>query len=574
VSDLLPRFLRLVLVEDNPGDARLIREYLAEAGAEPPVLEHFERLEEALLRLISPGVSCVLLDLSLPDARGLDALIRARKVAPEVPIVVVTGRADQALGIEALQEGAQDYLVKDQLSPGGIARSIRFAIERKQTEVQVAYRALHDPLTGLPNRRLLLDRMAHSLTRLDRTRASVAVLFVDFDRFKLVNDSFGHEVGDRVLVEASTRLSAIIRPADTLARLGGDEFILLCEDVEGGGHASNIARRIHNALAVPIVVGMHQIRLSVSIGIALGTSSADSASALLRDADAAMYHAKAMGGGRFEVFDEVMRSRAAVRLATEQALRHALERRELRLHYQPVVSLATGRLTGVEGLVRWAHPQRGLVPPLEFIPLAEETGLIQSVGQWVIEEACAQAERWRLAYPAHAPGTMSVNLSPLQLVRSDLVEIVGSALRRTGTDAGGLCLEMTESVVMEDARAVSGAITALGAMGVRLAVDDFGTGYSSLRSLRRFPVNLLKIDRSFVGGLGHSADDASIVEAVQSLADALNLDTIAEGIETERQVETLRALGCKSGQGYYFAHPQPPAAVTGLFGRILPVRVD
>ena len=567
----LPRFLRLLLVEDNPGHARLVRQLIEEASPEPPGLEHVETLEEALLRLVVGGVSCVLLDLSLPDARGLEALTRVRKVAPDAPVVVVTGRADQALGVEAVHAGAEDYLVKGQITPEAIGRSIRFAIERKRNELELAHRALHDPLTGLPNRRLLLDRITHALTRLERSGRTIGLLFLDFDRFKQVNDSFGHETGDRALMEIARRLQGCIRPSDTLGRLGGDEFILLCEEVEGEEQVVAIARRIQEALVPPLRAGIAPVSVTVSIGIALGTSGRDSASALIRNADAAMYQAKARGGARHEVFDEVLRSRAAIRLATEQALRRALERGELRVHYQPVVALETGRLTGVEALVRWEHPERGLVPPLDFIPVAEETGLIQSVGQWVIEEACAQAERWRLTNGRAAPSLMSVNLSPLQLVRSDLVEVVGAALRETGSAPGRLCLEMTESVVMEDARSVATALTSLGAMGVKLAVDDFGTGYSSLRSLRRFPVNVLKIDRSFVAGLGVSGDDASIVTAVQRLADALKLDTVAEGVETELQVRELRALGCRSAQGFYYAEPQPADAITELLGRTLPL---
>jgi diguanylate cyclase (GGDEF)-like protein len=500
----------------------------------------------------------------------LEALVRTRKVAPEAPIVVVTARQDQGMGLAAVQEGAQDYLMKGELTSESLARAVRFAIERRQTESRVIHRAIHDPITGLPNRRLLLDRLGQALARLDRTNTTLAALFLDLDRFKLINDSFGHDAGDRVLLEVANRLHAIVRPSDTVARLGGDEFVILCEDVDGEGHAGAIARRVRQALARSIGVGERQVTVSASIGIALARSSAASGDELLREADSAMYHAKQQGGARYEVFDEVMRSRSAVRVATEQALNRALERGEMRVHYQPMVALDTGRLTGVEALVRWQHPERGLVHPLEFIPVAEATGLIQTLGQWVIEEACAQAERWRLMRPEVAPALMSVNLSPLQLVRSDLVEVVAGALRTTNAEAGALCLEMTESAVMEDAPPVSGAITALGAMGVRLAVDDFGTGYSSLRSLRRFPVNVLKIDRSFVSGLGTSADDASIVAAVQRLADALGLETIAEGIETEDQLHELRSLGCRAGQGFYFAQPGPPEAITELLGSTLP----
>ena len=559
----------ILLVEDNPGDARLVAEMLRDAVGRDFGLHHVERLQQGLERLVHPGVSCVLLDISLPDAQGLEGLQRVRKVDASVPVLVLTGRDDEALGAQAVREGAQDYLVKGQVSGDTIVRAIRFAVERKQSEAQLAHRALHDPLTGLPNRPLLLDRLALALARLDRRPSQLALLFLDIDRFKLVNDSFGHDAGDRVLIEVAERLQHAMRPGDTVARLGGDEYVLVCEDVAGEADAAEIARRLQAALTPPIRLGDRELMVSASVGIALASDAGQAEAALLRDADLAMYQAKRHQGNRYEFFDEVMRTQAQTRLATQQGLSHALEHGDLEVFYQPWVSFATGGITGVEALVRWHHLERGLVYPVDFIAVAEETRLIQPLGAWVLDEACAQLARWRLFAPATVPPLVSVNLSPLQMVRSDLVETVTGALAASGIEPSALCLEITETVVMEEARSVTAVLSGLADMGVRLAIDDFGTGYSSLRSLRRFPVRMVKIDRSFIGGLESSDDDVAIVAAVLGLAEALGLEAVAEGVETPGQLARLRELGCLAGQGYHFATPEPAAALLPLFGRTL-----
>jgi diguanylate cyclase (GGDEF)-like protein len=424
--------------------------------------------------------------------------------------------------------------------------------DRKEAELELSHAALHDALTGLPNRALFHDRLGLALRRTERRSGSVAVLFCDLDRFKVVNDSLGHDAGDRLLVDVAKRIGAALRPADTVARFGGDEFTMLCEDVAGEIEAATIAQRIVDVFRDPFLLEDGEVFLATSLGIAIARGADDRAEDLIRDADAAMYRAKERGKGRYEIFDEAMRADAVARLETESALRRALERGELRLHYQPEVELATGTITGYEALVRWQHPTRGLLGPSAFIPLAEETGLIVGIGEWILREACTEAQRWT------EPLTLAVNLSARQLAQHDLVAMVRAAMAETGTDPSRLCLEITESAVMESGTATTAQLRALKSLGVQLAIDDFGTGFSSLAHLRRFPVDVLKIDGTFVAGLGQEPQDASIAAAVISLAHALGLKTVAEGIETDEQLAILKELGCNLGQGYLFARPLPP----------------
>jgi diguanylate cyclase (GGDEF)-like protein len=432
--------------------------------------------------------------------------------------------------------------------------------ERKEAELELSHAALHDALTGLPNRALFLDRLALALRRNERRSGSVAVLFCDLDRFKVVNDSLGHDAGDRLLVDVAGRIAAALRPADTVARFGGDEFTMLCEDIAGEIEAATIAQRIVDVFREPFQLDDGEVFLATSLGIAIARGTDDRAEDLIRDADAAMYRAKERGKGRYEIFDEAMRADAVARLETESALRRALERGELRLHYQPEVELASGAITGFEALLRWEHPTRGLLRPAAFIPLAEETGLIVGIGEWILQQACSEAARWA------EPLTLSVNLAPRQLAQPDLVATVRRALAETGIDAARLCLEITESAVMESGAATTAQLRALKSLGVRLAIDDFGTGFSSLAHLRRFPVDVIKIDGTFVAGLGSEPQDASIAAAVISLAHALGLTTVAEAVETDEQLGVLRQLGCDLGQGHLFARPQPPEDAVRLVG--------
>ena len=429
--------------------------------------------------------------------------------------------------------------------------------EQRVARDTLLHQAFHDPLTGLPNRLLLLDRLGQAMARLARRPSTVSVIYLDIDRFRMINDSLGHAAGDQLLLAVAARLSELIRPEDTLARTGGDEFVVLCEGLTGEDDAVSVADRICTSIQEPLAWDGRELVISMSAGIALATSDSLSPETLLRDADAAMYTAKRERRTRCAVFVATMRDRAVGRLDTEMTLRRSIEDGDLRVHYQPIVALADARVLGHEALVRWAHPTRGLIAPDQFITIAEESGLIVPLGEWVLREACRQAKSFQTRDERWSGLTMSVNLSGRQLGQVDLADMVSSALQDADLRPEHLQLEMTESVLMDDAAATITILQTLKDLGLRLGVDDFGTGYSSLAYLRRFPVDVLKIDRSFIDGLGKDLEDSAIVAALVSLADTLGLTTIAEGVETELQRESLLVLGCTRAQGYFFGRPVP-----------------
>ena len=433
--------------------------------------------------------------------------------------------------------------------------------ERRRAEGELAHRAVHDPLTGLPNRALFLDRLGQALSRGKRRGSVTAVLFLDLDRFKLVNDSHGHQVGDAVLMQAAKRLRSLVRPHDTIARFGGDEFVVLCEDLVGGLEAVGIAERVVEGLHQPLHARGYEVYLSTSIGIALADGGGERPDDLIRDADVAMYRAKESGRARWELFDAEMRDEAVHQLEIRNALHGALDRGDLRLHYQPAIRLSDGAMRGVEALIRWQHAEHGLIAPAQFIPIAEETGLMRPIGEWVLTEACRQVARWnRIVRPALH---VSVNLSARQLLDDDLVGDVERVLAAAGADPASVCLEVSEAALTVDGERVLAVLERLKALGVHLAIDDFGAGLSALGYLRRLPVDVLKLDRMLAQGLSDPRGVA-VVRSVIDMAHALGLVVVAEGVESSGQLDCLAELGCDLAQGYFLGRPAEAGAMSGL----------
>lgn len=449
-----------------------------------------------------------------------------------------------------------------------IAEQERISLQLAESKDHFRHAAFHDGLTNLPNRALLTENLKFVIERAKQHEDyQFAVLFLDLDRFKNVNDSLGHSIGDQLLIAMARRLESCIRDVDMVARLGGDEFAVLLDGISGGADATTMARRIQEKLSSPFNLSGHEVFTSTSIGIALSSTGYDHPENMLRDADTAMYRAKAQGKACYEVFDKGMHTHAVYLLQMENDLRRALDREEFRVYYQPIVSLDTGHLAGFEALIRWQHPERGFVNPSDFIPLAEETGLIVPIGQWILKRACQQLAKWQWQSAANRHLFMSVNLSSKQVVQTDLVDKITETLEETNVEAKYLKLELTESAVMDNADTAVRLLKRLKALGVQLSIDDFGTGYSSLGYLQRFPVNTLKIDRSFVGRIGEAAENIEIVRTIVSLAENMGMQVVAEGVETLNQLSQLRKLNCQYGQGYLFSRPVDPESVTSWISR-------
>jgi diguanylate cyclase (GGDEF)-like protein len=554
---------RVLLVEDDARAALELGEMLHLVWSRGLVVTHTRHVADAVQELADHGATCVLLDLH--DQPVLAALEELSAASPTTPIVVVAdGDDDQDLGVALVRAGAQDFLVRSELNAPRLARAISYAVERKRGEAALALQALHDPLTALPNRALFLDRLRGALDRSRRTGAPVVVLFLDVDGFKQINDTLGHSAGDRLLIELAERFRAMLRPMDTVARFGGDEFTFLFEGLESEEEAALVAQRVTQTASLPLSLAGQQRAVSISIGVYIVTDPEEEIDDVIRQADTAMYRAKESGGDRFEVFEDVMARLPGPRTHLERDLRQAMDRAQLRVHYQPRVSFndETG-LEGFEALVRWEHPTLGLIEPIEFMSIAEETGLIVPIGEWVIHQALDQVERWRESRPGV---TISVNLSARQLGDSHLLEHLAEEIREGGHDPAVLCLEVAEGALEAAPDLAVRQLAALNELGITLAIDDFGTGTSSSITLSELPVHILKIDTTLVAQLGRVGSDIDQVSDAVALGHALGLKVVAEGVETDVQLAHVRRLGCDGAQGYLFSQPMPEEGVYSLLG--------
>jgi diguanylate cyclase (GGDEF)-like protein len=558
--------MKILLVEDDPDDAAFLRQSLLRSSRQPIDITRTDRIGGAIATLHNERFDVVLLDLHLPDATGSECVEKVQQADPQVPIVVLSGQGDEDYAVEILNGGVQDYLVKWEGDGRIILRAIRYAIERKRSESKLNYLARYDSLTGIPNRQYLRDQLERATARARRSRRTLALLFLDLDRFKMVNDTLGHQLGDDLLRAAVQRLKSSIRAGDLLARLGGDEFAILLEDVEGPLELEALARDILDRFQEPFELGRRHVSVTASVGITLYPTDHADPMALLNNADIAMYQAKEQGRNNFKFFTPSMHEEILRYHRLETDLKNALAAQQFCLVYQPQLSLADRRIHAVEALLRWNHPALGCIEPAAFIPVAEESGHIVPIGLWVLEEACRQLRQWeqaRLPLPR-----VAINIAPVQFHQPDFLDQVSQTLRRHTIDPSLIELELTESSLMEDTAAVRTCLRGLKDIGVRLAIDDFGTGYSCLSYLRQFPIDVLKIDRSFVSDLATNDDDQAICGVILSIAQRLALDSVAEGIESEQQLLFLAQHGCGYGQGYYFSRPTAAAEI----GRLLAER--
>ena len=562
--------LRVLLVEDSPDDAELILRALRKGGYQP---EHrrVDTPEELARALEEYDWDIVLADYAMPRFSAFDALAMVQERGLDLPFIVISGTIGEEIAVQAMKAGAHDYLMKDNLARlvPAVERELREADERRARRVAeetVWHQAYHDSLTGLPNRWLLADRLTQAIAYARRDGSRVAVLFMDLDRFKLVNDTLGHATGDELLRLAADRLSEGLEEGDTLARPGGDEFAIVLGGLPDAGRAEAVAREIVRRFEAPFEVLGHELHASTTVGIALYPEHGQDPETLIKNAETAMYAAKRVGAGGWGFYDPQMESAVLDRLTLENELRRALRQGDLVVHYQPQILLADGGLAGVEALVRWQHPERGLIPPLRFVGLAEETGLIRRLGEQVLARAALDLAAWRAA--GISPPRVAVNVSPAQLRDLELPRRVGAILRDAGVEPAAFEVELTETALIQAADTAGEILRGLKALGMRIAIDDFGTGYSSLTYLKRFPVDTIKIDQAFTRHVATDSDDAAIVEAILAMARSLGLDTVAEGVETEAQREWLAERGCRAIQGFLISPAVPAGELPGVLARL------
>ena len=545
--------MKLLLVEDNLDDADFLAASLRRFGVTELSLNHVATLHDALEQLETQRFDVILLDLHLPDGSGLECVDALQAADAGTPIVVLSGQDDEEFALGILNKGVQDYLVKWEGETRTILRSIRYAMERKRSEVRLNYLAQYDPLTEVPNRQYFNDQLDRATSRARREGRKVALFFLDLDQFKIVNDTLGHNAGDKLLREMARRLRHAIRGGDIVARLGGDEFAVLLEGLGGALEAEVIARGILNVVAEPFVVDGREINVTTSIGITVYPNDDSDPGTLLKNADIAMYQAKEAGRNRFKFFTAKMHEELLAYHEMEQDIRDAMSRELFTLVFQPKVNLVTRKLQGLEALLRWHCENRGDVSPGEFIPVAEQSGHIVPLGHWVVNEVCRTINRWKATGLPLVP--VSINVSARQFQQPDFFRRVSDTLRRHAVDPALIEVELTEGLLMEDTPSAQRSLQQLKDIGVRISIDDFGTGHSCLNYLRRFPIDVLKIDRSFVHDVDQTQDSAIIIEAIISLARSLQLDTVAEGVETREQLNFLVERGCQVAQGFLFGQP-------------------
>lgn len=554
--------LRVLHIEDDMLDMRYINTVLKRNPVYHIDYTHVPTIKEALDVLGKQEYDLVFLDLSLPDGYGLSLVKVLNSVVPDKPIIILSGNEDTELMLQAVESGAQEYLAKDQLNSSAVLRAIRYAIDRKRMEAHLTHLSNHDPLTGLANRTLCKDRLEQALARARRQNTVVALLFIDLDHFKSINDTFGHETGDTVLKQAAVRLRSCVREDDTVARLGGDEFIVILESLHSDEVVSYIAEKIIEALSKVFVAGEYEVHITASVGISVhqGVENVD-ADQLMKYSDIAMYEAKAEGRNDFKYFTDAMRNASKRRIFLEKGLKDALQNREFVLAYQPQIDQtghADSRLIGGEALLRWRHPQLELLTPNFFLPVLLETNHIFAVNEWILRAACMQWRRWLDEGRVPQNASVSINLDARQFDQKNLIELVEKALAGSGLKGGQLDLEITENLLMKNTDKNIQTLNDLKKLGVTLSLDDFGTGFCSLAYLKYLPVDRLKIDRTFIKNILTDSSDRAIAASIITLARQLNIEVLAEGVESREQVELLVECGCHLFQGYYYARPLLP----------------
>lgn len=559
--------MKLLLVEDNADDVAFLGASLRRQQASDIELVHCRSLKEARELLGGGGFDVVLLDLHLPDARGMECVDGIQAVNQSAAVVALSGQDDEAFAVSILNKGVQDYLVKWEGQGRTILRSIRYAVERKRAELHLNYLAQFDPLTELGNRQYFQDQLRRATARARREGNRVALFFLDIDQFKMVNDTLGHQAGDQLLQEVAQRLGSQVRAGDVMARLGGDEFAILMEGVGTPVDAGTIAQQLLDVIEAPFTIDGHQVKVTTSIGITFYPSDNNDTVRLLKNADIAMYQAKDSGRNNFKFFTERMHTELVEYHELQRDIAEALRKQGFRLVFQPKVNLKTRKLQGLEALLRWDCPKRGPVSPARFIPVAEASGHIVPLGYWVLNSVCETIKAWEQAGLPLVP--VSVNVSTRQFQQADFQRRVAGTLEQFEVAPELIELEMTEGLLMEDTDAAHRTLTGLKDLGLRIAIDDFGTGHSCLSYLRRFPIDVLKIDRSFVNEVGASEDSRIIIDAIISLARSLRLETVAEGVETNAQLDFLMERGCFIAQGFLFGMPMAAPQLEPLLNELM-----